>query len=258
MNTFQLISLEEKDKVTILTLRREDTNLLNIQMMTEINAALYSLVDGRGSKALVIKADGPVFCGGLDYAEVGSDAIDQLIHPYHKMFRLLDRIECPTIALVQGAALGAGCELACFCDMVLASDSARFGLPDIKLGLFSPVAAADFPRYGHLKHIFELLLIGDSVIAEEARSMGLINHVFPAGEFNVKCDEFLYRLISNPCAILRLAKRALRLGLDKKFPDALIESEGVYLRDMAATQEAKEGLKKYGERLAGQSEESAS
>ena len=252
MSEHQFIDLEEAGNVIALTLDRKDTNLLNIQMITEINAALYALVDGRGTKALVIKAAGSVFSGGLDYAEADPESMEKLIHPYHKMFRLLDRLECPIVALVKGAALGAGCELACFCDMVLASDNARFGLPDIKLGLFSPVAAADFPRYGHLKHIYELLLVGDSVSAEEARLMGLVNHVFPADHFESKCDEFLYRLTSNPCAVLRFAKRALRLGQNRKFSDALIESEGVYLRDMMSTREAKEGLEKYRERLAGE------
>jgi len=254
MSEHQFISFEEKGNVIALTLDREDTNLLSIQMITEINAALYSLVDGRGTKVLVIRAAGSVFSGGLDYAEADPDSMEKLIHPYHKMFRQLERLECPTIALVQGAALGAGCELACFCDMVLASDNARFGLPDIKLGLFAPVAAADFPRYGHLKHIYELLLVGDSVGAEEARLMGLVNHVFPSDHFESKWDEFLYRLTSNPCAVFRFAKRALRLGLDRKFPDALIESEGIYLRDMMSTMEAKEGLKKYREKLAREEE----
>jgi cyclohexa-1,5-dienecarbonyl-CoA hydratase len=251
MSDYQFIRFEETEKTAVLTLDRDSTNLLNIQMIAEINNALHLLVDGHGSKVLMIKAEGPVFSSGLDLAESNHDSMDKIIHPYHKMFRLLDRVECPTVALVHGAALGAGCELACFCDMVLTSDNARFGLPDIKLGMFSPVAAADFHRYGHLKQIYELLLVGDSVSAEEAKLMGLVNHVFPSDEFETKCDEFLYRLTSNPCAVLRLAKRALRLGLDRKFPDALMESEGVFLRDMMATNEAQQGLEKYKARLAG-------
>lgn len=244
MSLYEFVKSDETDRVVTLILDRPDTNLFNIQMMSEINAILHSLADGRATKALVIRSEGPVFSAGLDFAEALADAMEQMIHPYHKMFRLLDRMECPTIALVQGAALGAGCELACFCDMVLASDGSKFGLPDIKLGLFSPVAAADFYRYGHLKHIYEMLLVGDSVGAEEARLMGLVNHVFPAGEFGARCEEFIYRLTSNPCKVTRLAKRAMRFGLDRSFADALVEAEGIYLREMMITDEARQGLEK--------------
>jgi cyclohexa-1,5-dienecarbonyl-CoA hydratase len=242
------IKFEEIEKVSILTLNREDTNLLSVEMMEEINSVLRELADGRATKALVMRALGPVFSSGLDYNEAQQDAMEKLLHPYHRMFRLLDRMECPTLSLVHGAALGAGCELACFCDMVLASENAKFGFPDIKLGLFSPVAAADFPRYGHLKHLYEMLLIGDSIMAAEAKLMGLVNHVFSATEFESKCNEFLYRLTSNPCSVIRLAKRAMRMGLDKKFSDALVDAEGVYLRELMLTKEAREGLEKFKER----------
>jgi cyclohexa-1,5-dienecarbonyl-CoA hydratase len=251
MESYKFIKLNEDDKVFSLTLNREDTNLLHIDMMAEITAALLSLSDGRGARALVIRAAGRAFSAGLDYSEADIDSMERLIHPYHKMFRLLDRLECPTIAYVQGAALGAGCELACFCDMVLASEAARFGLPEIKLGLFPPLAAADFYRYGHLKHIAELMMVGDSVSADEAKLMGLVNHVFPASEFDSKCREFLYRLTSNPSAPIRLAKRAMRTAQDLKFSEALSESEGVYLRELMKCPETREGLGKYRDKSIG-------
>jgi cyclohexa-1,5-dienecarbonyl-CoA hydratase len=252
MKNYRFVGLEKSDKASIITIDRGETNLLNIAIMGEINSVLQSLADDHSIKALVIRASGPVFSAGLDYTEAGPDSMELIIHPYHKMFRLLERIECPTISFVHGAAMGAGCELACFCDMVLAAEGARFGLPDIKLGLFSPVAAADFHRYGHLKHIYELLLLGDSVSAEEAKLMGLVNHVYPAGEFAAKCDEFLYRMSSNPNQIVRLAKKAARWGLEKKFSDALVDAEGVYLREMMMTQEARQGLETYKVRMRGE------
>jgi enoyl-CoA hydratase/carnithine racemase len=238
----EFIIFEKNDQTATITLQREETNLLNITMLEEINLALSSLSDGRNIRALIIKATGNVFCGGLDFAEHGPVEMEKLIHTYHKMYRLLDRIECPTVSLVQGAALGAGCELACFCDMVLASDEAKFGLPEIKIGLFPQVAAIDFPRYGQIKRINELILVGDSIDPEEAKLIGLISHVYPLIEFEARSKEIIYRLTSNSSVTLRLAKRAIKAGLDNNFSDALKESEAIYLRDMMATDEAKAGL----------------
>jgi len=238
----KFIDATEDDNVVTMTLKRGDANLLNIEMLDEICALLQAYSDGRNIKAFVIRAAGNVFSSGLDFSEHDSENIDKLLHAYHRMFRLLHRMECPTLAFVRGAALGAGCELACFCDLVLASDSAHFGLPDVKIGLYSPLAAADFHNYAHLKHLYEMILVGDAIPAEEARIMGLVNKVYAAGEFETRCQEFLYRLTSNASATLRLAKRAIRAGLERRFPESLAETEGIFLRELIQTDQAREGM----------------
>jgi cyclohexa-1,5-dienecarbonyl-CoA hydratase len=249
MSDHKFISYEENDQIASLLLQREDVNLLNIEMIEEVCAVLQSLSDGRNLKAFVIKAAGKVFCAGLDYSGHGPESIDKLLHAYHRMFRLLQRLECPTVACVPGAALGAGCELACFCDLVLSSENARFGLPEIKTGLFSPLAAADFSHYAHLKHLYEMLLVGDAITADEARIMGLVNKVYAASEFETRCQEFIYRLTANPGATLRLVKKAVRAGLERKFPESLAETEGIFLRELMLTEQAKEGMAAISTRL---------
>lgn len=237
------IGYEESDKIGFLTLRRDDDiNVLNIEMMEEINSVLESLKGGGNLKALVVKAKGKAFSAGVDVSEHTAELVNKMIDVFHKMFRLLDRMECPTIAQVHGAALGGGCELACFCDMVLAREGVKFGQPEIKVGVFPPVAAAAFPQHAHLNKIYELLLVGDVVLSDEAERMGLVNRVYPKDEFEKKCQEFVYRLASNSAAILRLTKKAIRAGMGKSISEALPVIEDIYLKEMMQTKDAHEGL----------------
>lgn len=243
MAEYKHIGYEESDKIGYLTFQRDDDiNVLNIEMMEEINSALKSLDAGRNLKALVLRAKGKAFSAGVDVAEHTDQLAEKMIRSFHGMFLLLDKMECPTVALVQGAALGGGCELACFCDMVLAREGVKFGQPEIKVGVFPPVAAAAFPQYAHLKKVNELLLVGDVILSEEAERMGLVNRVYPKEEFEKKCQEFVYRLASNSAAILGLTKNAIRAGIGKSFSEALPVIEDIYLKEMMQTKDAHEGL----------------
>jgi len=250
MSDYQHIKLEKTEKLAFITLKREPLNVLNIEMMSEINSALESLGDGSHLKVLVIMADGKVFSAGVDVSEHTDELVDQMIGTFHKMFRLLDKLECPTVSLVHGAALGGGCELACFCDMVLAAEGVKFGQPEIKVGVFPPVAAAAFPQYGYLKSVYELLLVGDIVLAEQAQAMGLVNRVFPKDDFDKHCQDFLKRLTGNSAAILRLTKKTIKAGLNKPFDESLNIAEKIYLKDMMATKDAHEGLAAFMEKRA--------
>lgn len=242
MADYQNIRFEKKDGVAFITLTRGDLNVLNIAMMDEINIALESLQGGGDLKLLVIKAVGKAFSAGVDVSEHTNELVGKMIASFHGMFRLLDKIECPTVSLVHGAALGGGCELACFCDMVVAAEGVKFGQPEIKVGVFPPVAAAAFPQYGYLKSVFDLLLTGDIIKAEAAMSMGLVSKVFPRDGFDDACAEWLTHLSANSAAILRLTKKAVRAGLNRPFGDALSSIEEIYLKEMMATKDAHEGL----------------
>jgi len=242
MADYKHISFEEKGKVAYITLRRKDLNILNIKMMEEINRALELLDDGKNLRALVIKADGKAFSAGVDVSEHTDALVEKMIKTFHRMFLILDRMQCPTIALVHGAALGGGCELACFCDMVLAGAGVKFGQPEIKVGVFPPVAAAAFPQGVALKKVYELLMTGDVIKAEEALTAGLVNQVYPREDFAKLSEEFIYRLTLNSGAILRLTKKAIRTSIDRPFTCALADSENLYLKDMMSTKDAHEGL----------------
>ncbi len=143
---------------------------------------------------------------------------------------------------MKGAALGGGCELAMACDFVLASDRARFGQPEINLGVFPPVAAYQFSRQLAPRKGLELLLTGEPVDAAAAERLGLVNAVFPAAEFDARASDWLSRLYKQSASSLRFAKRAFRIAQSADFDQRLADVERLYLEDLMKTHDANEGL----------------
>lgn len=236
------VTLERKEDVAVLTINRPPLNVLDIATLGEINAALEDIEADAGVKALVIAAEGRAFCAGVDVKDHTADKVDEMIHTFHRTFHLLEALEVPTVAAVQGAALGGGCELALFCDLVVATEGASFGQPEIKVGVFPPVAAVMFPRLMGRKKALELLLTGETIDAREAQRLGLVNRVVPAEELDAAVEELVGKLTALSGAVLRLTKRAVRQGLDAPFDDALAAVEELYLGDLMRTEDAHEGL----------------
>src|SRR4030043_994031 len=129
---FKHIQVEWKDGVARLTLNRPPLNWLNIEMMAEFNAYLESLMKEKTLKLLVIQAVGKAFSVGVEVADHLGDLGPKMIETFHKMFRLMDSLNVPSIGVDNGAALGGGCELAIYCDMVIATEKAKFGQPEIQ------------------------------------------------------------------------------------------------------------------------------
>jgi cyclohexa-1,5-dienecarbonyl-CoA hydratase len=251
---FQHITFEKKNSVARLTLNKPPVNVLDIAMMREINSALDGLNDDLIIKLLVFEAaeGSKAFSAGVDVSEHTADTVVEMIEVFHRIFRLLDGLEIPTVAVVNGAALGGGCELALFCDMVIASEKASFGQPEIQVGVFPPIAAIALPEIVGPKKAFEMMLIGDRIKAEEAKQLGLVNKVVPSEELRAVADEFVDKLIKLSGAALRLAKRASRLGVThmRNFTDWLGAVEELYLGPLMETEDAHEGLAAFMEKRA--------
>jgi len=239
------IACDVQGGVARITLNRPPLNILNLAMMKEINSALDALKSKDDAKLLVIDHEGRAFSAGVDIKDHTADKVEAMIEILHRMFRLLGALELPTLAVVTGAALGAGCELATFCDMVLASEQATFGLPEIKVGVFPPIAAAILPHLIGRNRALELVLTGEAVGAEEARQMGLINRVFPAEGFREKVDEFIAKLTTLSAPVLKLAKRAVDRGLHVSVEEAMSRANEIYLGDLMRTEDAHEGLQAF-------------
>ena len=197
----------------------------------------------------VIQKAVPVFrgrhTGQEDYwplDEHTADKVGEMIEVFHGMFRRLDRLDTPTLAIVQGAALGGGCEVALFCDMVLASDKAKFGQPEIKVGVLPPIAAVMLPRLVPNKKALELLLIGDTIDAAEAHRLGLVNQVVPVDQLPAAAGEMIGKFTSLSGVVLRMTRRAARLGGQGAFGEALNQVESLYLSELIKTHDANEGL----------------
>ena len=134
------------------------------------------------------------------------------------------------------------------CDFVLASDRARFGQPEINLGVFPPVAAYQLSRQTAPRKGLELLLTGDAIDAATAEKLGLVNAIFPTAEFDARAGEWLQRLYKQSASSLRFAKRAFRMAQSADFDERLAAVERLYLDELMATNDANEGLNAFVEK----------
>lgn len=242
---FKDIQFELRDGVGRIVLNRAPLNVLNIAMMEEIQTALRQAQGAADTRAIVIAAAGRMFSAGVDVAEHTHDLMERMLHAFHAIFRLMADGEVPTLAVVQGHALGGGCELACFCDLVVAAQDARFGQPEISVGVFPPVAAALFPHLTGGRKAAELILTGEAIPAAEAHRIGLINAVVPAEQLTSEADRLLARLTDKSAAVLRVAKRALRAGMAAGFDQTLPAIEALYTRSLMGLADAGEGLQAF-------------
>ena len=242
---FKHIQTEFKDGVATLTLNRAPVNVLNIEMMEEINTYLEGLKKERSLKLLVIQAIGKAFSAGVDVGEHLGDLVYKMIEVFHKMFRLMDSLKVPSIAVVNGSALGGGCELALYCDMVITTEKAKFGQPEIQVGVFPPIAALVFPRMIGRKKAMELILSGETISAQEALNLGLVNKIVPEASLVQEVNSFIEKFKKLSGIVLKLAKEATLAGLNDDTDKGLKVIEKIYLDRLMKTNDALEGLKAF-------------
>jgi len=240
----QTINFEINNAVARLTLNKPPLNIIDIAMMAEMVEAIQSLKEQPGVRVLVIEAveGSKAFSAGVDVADHTASTVHDMIYGFHRVFRLLAELNIPTLAVVNGAALGGGCELAIFCDMIVASERAKFGQPEIKVGVFPPIAAVMLPRLLPHHRALELLLTGETIKAQEAYQLGLVNRVVPPEDLSAAADELIGNLTSLSGSILRYTRRAARLGALGPFDQALSSVENLYLEEMMQAHDAHEGL----------------
>jgi cyclohexa-1,5-dienecarbonyl-CoA hydratase len=224
-----------------ITLADPPLHILDIELLTELRDALGRVEDDR--HLLIIDADGTkAFSAGASVQDHMGDRIEAMLEAFHDSFRLLAKLDVVTIALVRGAALGGGCELALACDFVLAAENAKFGQPEIKLGVFPPVAAWQLSRQVAPRRGLELLLTGEPISAREALDLGMVNAVFAESEFESKSNEWMERLTRHSASSLRFARKAFRLAGADDFSDKLDDVERLYLQELMKSEDANEGL----------------
>ncbi|MBW1972896.1 MAG: enoyl-CoA hydratase [Spirochaetes bacterium] len=241
---FKFILFEKKDGVARITINRPPYNVLDIPTMKEINFALEDIKsDQQRIKLIVItNAGSKAFSAGVDVADHTEDKVDEMIEVFHRMFRNLDSMDIPSLAIVNGVALGGGMELAVFCDMVIASEKSKFGQPEIKVGVYPSMVVAWLSKIIGLKKAYEMILSGDTISAKEAEQIGLINMAVPDAELEEKSEEFIKKITNNSAVVLKWAKKAVKSGLNVDFETGLKNSEVIYKYALMATYDAKEGI----------------
>ena len=239
---YKTIVVEEKDMIGRITFNSPPLNVLNIEMMKEINHALKDF-QNKSLKVLILAAEGKAFSTGVDISDHTKEKVNEMIQVFHDIFTNLLKIKAPTVALVNGAALGGGCEVAMFCDIVIASEKSKFGQPEIKVGVLPPVAAAIFPKLMWSKKALELIVTGDVIKAAEAIDLGLVNHILPVENFEEEAEKFITeKLASNSAVVMQLTKRAFIEGASQNYSNSIKKIEDIYLNELMKTDDANEGL----------------
>ncbi|MFH1375646.1 MAG: enoyl-CoA hydratase/isomerase family protein [Patescibacteria group bacterium] len=237
----EFIKTQFDDGLMTVTLDRPPLNILNIAMMNEINEVLERCCLMQHLKVFLFNAEGKHFCAGVDIGEHMGDTAGNMIRAFHNMFKLLHKLEAITVASVHGNCLGGGMELAVFCDMVVAGTTAQFGQPEIKVGVFPPVAVQLLPRIIGMKPAIELILSGKTIDPHQCKSMGLVNVV--TGDLISTTKIFVKPYLDLSAAVIRLTKRAIREGLSVPgFGGSLKLIEELYLGPLMDTHDANEGL----------------
>ena len=243
--SYEFIKTEFSEGLGKIILNRPQLNILNIAMMEEINNALESFQGNRDLKVLLFGAEGKCFSAGVDVGEHMGDLAPKMIEVFHGMFRLMDKLGALTVASIFSSCLGGGCELAIFCDLVIAADNSKLGQPEIQVGVFPPIAAQIMPRIMGRKAAMELILSGKIITAQEALQLGLVNKVVPKDELDAETEQFVKPYLKLSAEVLRLTKKAITKGLMDEMEPSLKIIEDIYLNELMKTEDANEGLKAF-------------
>ena len=233
-------------RVATLTLAKPPLNILDLDLLAELDARLEELAAIDDLQILMVRGDGEkAFSAGVSIRDHTADKLDRMLAGFHGALQRLRALDAFTIALVHGHCLGGGMELACACDLVLATESAHFGQPEIQLGCFPPFAAALLPRRIGFGATLELLLTGRTIDAAEAARLGLVHDVVPPSALDAHARRLIETITAQSAVATRLAKRAVRAGDELPLAAAIGTAERLYLRELAASADMTEGIEAF-------------
>jgi enoyl-CoA hydratase len=246
------VGVKREGGVAVLTVdRQEKLNALDGQVIEEIGQALLEL-ESEGPRAIIVTGAGErAFIAGADIRAMSvMDPIEakRFSEIGHAAMALLDRSPIPTIAAVNGYALGGGCEVAIACDIRIAAENATFGFPEVGLGILPGLGGTQrLPRLVGPALAKELIFTGRRVGAEEARGIGLANRVVGQGEALDAAKEMAAEISANGPLAVRYAKAATNRALDVDLISGL-EFEADQFALLFATEDAREGMNAFGEK----------
>jgi cyclohexa-1,5-dienecarbonyl-CoA hydratase len=243
LEEFQFVKVNIVGEVAHLTLDRPDHNLLNERMLMEIGAGINTLGERSTIKLIVLEAAGKAFCGGIEIGEYTQRRVFQLLDAFHGAFSAMLDTSKPVLAVVNGPAFGGGAELAALSDLVIATPKARFAQPEIRLGVFPPLAAAVLPYILGPKQALELVLTGEAISAERARELGFVNWLVSEEEMPKKVEDVISRVTAQSGPVLTMAKKAILGSLGLPLRDGVRNSMKVFLNELADLEDSQEGLR---------------
>jgi len=248
MTELKYLKVEQSEGVARITFARPKHNVMDIEMMNELNAQLEDMAADNDIKCVAIFGEGPSWCAGVEVADHKPEMVDEMIATFNRIFECIDKLEVPTMAVVHGACLGGGMEVAIACDIVVASKSAIFGQPEIKLGFLPPYAAIRLPHLVGPAKAIEVCTTGKRYTAEESQRMGFVGHVAEDDSLAEYAEKLIAEIRVNSPLIIRLNKRAVKNHLGLDFPDAIQGVSDLFLKTLMKTEDTLEGIRSFEEK----------
>ena len=251
---YENVMYEKDGQIAIITLNRPaKLNALSPALMKELYNALSDADKDDSVRVIIITGGNNVFAAGADLeamAATGLDVVQMLKARFapNSPYDYIEQIGKPVIAAIAGYALGGGCELAMCCDLRIAADTARFGQPEIRVGLIPGAGGTQrLPRLIGMTKAKEMVMLGDYIGAEEEKQLGLVNAVVPVDKLLDEAKKWAAKLLQRPPFSLRLAKLVMNMGADRDLPAALALERQAFAM-LFATEDQKEGVRAFNEK----------
>jgi len=239
-----MIDQTRNDRVVHLVINAPPVNVLDSAVLGRLTAELAGLAQDDTVSAVLLEGAGRCFSAGASVEEHQADRAPGMVRALLDACNALADLPVPAVAMVHGACLGGAMELISFCDFVVADPEAKIGQPEIKLSFFPPVACSQLPRLAGVQNAAYCILTGESLSAERAAAMGIVQQVSPRDQWG-KIDDVFNGLSA---AALRVTKDALRVGTHGADRQALADLEALFLERLYRLEDVEEGIASFRER----------
>jgi enoyl-CoA hydratase len=247
---YELILAEIRGQVGLVTLNRPKAmNALNNQLMRELMDALADFDKNEAVGAMVVTGNEKAFAAGADIKEMADQSMQQMMDRDHvAVFGRIRTIQKPVIAAVSGWALGGGCEVALSCDMIVASESARFGQPEITIGVIPGAGGTQRLARAVGKAIaMEMILNNRTLTAQEAHQLGMVNRVVPVAGYLDEALKLAEEIAARAPLAIRVAKKMINQAFERTLSDGLSEEKQQFY-NLFATEDQREGMQAFVEK----------
>lgn len=246
-----LLAVEDHDGIRVITLDNPGRrNPLSRAVIVDLHAQLIETAGNPGIRMVILTHAGPAFSAGHDLREIqaarqapdrGRAFFVDLMAACAAMMLQIRAMPQPVIAVIEGIATAAGCQLVATCDLAVAGAAARFATPGVNIGLFCSTPMVALSRNVSHKHAMEMLLTGDMIDAETALRFGLVNRIAPAGQAMAAAEELARQIASKPAATVKIGKQAFYRQHEMTLEQAYAYASGVMVENMLM-READEGI----------------
>ena len=246
--SYETIQVESRHDGSVewISLGPPPANIITVALVDELSTALEVAAARSDTKAVVIAGSGKHFSYGASVEEHTPDRIGDVLPRLHRLVGNMLTCPVPTVAAVSGLCLGGGFEVAMACSLIVCDARAKFGVPEIKLGVFPPVASVLLPRLVGTAAATKIILTGENVDSETMRALGAVAMVTEEGGLDAALEGFIAsNFLEKSASSLRLANRAARAALSAHYQANIDAAERLYLDELMSTEDAVEGIQAF-------------